>query len=391
MPASSTTLINVEGQVRRRRQTRSGSTAPPPERVLWNFPTTPRASPSQEWKGSILAPDAAFTIPNGQLDGSVAARDVDAPRSPGWTHHPFSGCLPPEPLPPEPSRNLSLVSLCTDPLTLRHALRLRNEDATAYEVHWEDTDSAQSGDLTARASTDTFFDIQGGDEVHHIVVTSGSTTVEATTGTNECGGSIVVSKAVTGEGIPPTGPWAIVIKGGNSFSQTVALVAGAQATVKVPGRYEPGSVGIGEFAGGYDYAISEPEPLGALASVDPTLVTVTNGQTHKVAVTNQYDPVPPEPPDPPSRSRPSRRSRRFRPARPSRYPAPTSCSRPRSAAARTWRSANASPRASARWATWSRSPFGSATSAPCPRTGPSCGRSRRSTRATPTRWPRSSA
>ena len=189
-------------------------------------------------------------------------------------------------------------------MTLRHALRLRNEDATAYRVHWEDTGSAQNGDLTARASSDTFFDIQGGDEVHHIVVTSGSTTVKATTGTNECGGSIVVSKAVTGEGIPPTGPWAVVIKGGNSFSQTVALVAGAQATVEVPGRYEPGSVGIGEFAGGYDYTISEPEPLGALASVDPTLVTVTNGQTHKVAVTNQYDPVPPdagapEPPVPP--------------------------------------------------------------------------------------------
>ena len=295
VPASSTTLINVEGKF-------DGGVnslrldGPPPERVLWNFTTTESVT-VQEWKGSILAPDAAFTIPYGQFDGSVAARDVTL-QSPGWTYHPFSGCLPPEPLPPEPSRNLSLVSLCTDPLTLRHALRLRNEDATAYRAHWEDTDSAQNGDLTARASSDTFFDIQGGDEVHHIVVTSGSTTVKATTGTNECGGSIVVSKAVTGEGIPPTGPWAIVIKGGNSFSQTVALVAGAQATVKVPGRYEPGSVGIGEFAGGYDYAISEPEPLGALASVDPTLVTVTNGQTHKVAVTNQYDPVPPEPEPP---------------------------------------------------------------------------------------------
>ena len=44
-----------------------------------------------------------------------------------------------------------------------------------------------------------------------------------------------------------------------------------------------------------DYTISEPEPLGALASVDPTLVTVTNGQTDKVAVTNQYDATPPEP------------------------------------------------------------------------------------------------
>ena len=166
-------------------------------------------------------------------------------------------------------------------------------------VHWEDTDSAQSGDLTAPAKTDTFFDIQGGDQVHHIVATSGSTTVEATTGINQCGGSIVVSKAVTGEGIPPAGPWAIVVKGGNSFSQTVALVAGAQATVKVPGRYQPGSVGIGEIAGGYDYTISEPEPLGARASVDPTLVTVTNGQIHDVAVTNQYDAIPPEPPEPP--------------------------------------------------------------------------------------------
>ena len=37
----------------------------------------------------------------------------------------------------------------------------------------------------------------------------------------------------------------------------------------VPGRYQPGSVGIGQVAGGSDYAISEPEPLGARASVDP--------------------------------------------------------------------------------------------------------------------------
>jgi hypothetical protein len=57
-------------------------------------------------------------------------------------------------------------------------------------------------------------------------------------------------------------------------------------------------VPIGQIAGGYDFTISEPDPLGARASVNPTLVTVTNGQTHNVAVTNQYDAVPPEPPEP---------------------------------------------------------------------------------------------
>ncbi|MGZ4271892.1 MAG: choice-of-anchor A family protein [Solirubrobacteraceae bacterium] len=295
VPASSTTLINVEGKF-------DGGVnslkleGPPPERVLWNF-TTNESVTVQEWKGSILAPDAAFTIPYGQVDGSVAARDVTL-QSPGWTYHPFSGCLPPLP-PPEPQRNISLRSLCTDPLTKRHALVLTNNDPTGYLVHWEDTGSGLSDTLTAPANKDTFFDIPEGDTPHHIVATSGPTTVETTTGVNECGGSIVVSKAVTGEGMPPTGPWVIVVKGGNSFKQTVSLVAGAQATVDVPGRYQPGSVGIGQIAGGYDYTITEPAPLGARASVDPTLVTVTNEQPpHTVAVTNQYDAGPPEPPEP---------------------------------------------------------------------------------------------
>ena len=210
VPASSTTLINVEGKF-------DGGVnslrldGPPPERVLWNF-TTNESVTVQEWKGSILAPDAAFTIPYGQVDGSVAARDVTL-QSPGWTYHPFSGCLPPLPTPPEPQRNISLESLCTDPLTMRHALVLTNNDPTGYLVHWEDTGSGLSDTLTAPANKDTFFDIPEGDTPHHIVATSGSTTVETTTGVNECGGSIVVSKAVTGEGMPPAGPWVIVVKG----------------------------------------------------------------------------------------------------------------------------------------------------------------------------------
>jgi choice-of-anchor A domain-containing protein len=301
MPSTSTVLINVT------MDKPSGSLSVvlnainlggiPPENILWNFPAAKSVAVSSNWAGALLAPTAAASITNGSYRGSVAAHDVTI-NGVGFEHHPFGGCLPPAPLPPEPSRDLSLASLCTDPLTLRHALVLTNKDATKYGVHWEDADSAQSGDLDAPGNSDTFFDIEGGTTVHHIVATSGPTTVRATTGTNECSGTIDIGKVVTGEGVPSPGPWAIVVKGSNSFSRTVALVAGARTAVKVPGRYQPGSVGIGQIAGGYDYTISEPDPLGARASVDPTLVTITNGQTPKVTVTNQYDPVAPEPEPP---------------------------------------------------------------------------------------------
>ena len=179
---------------------------------------------------------------------------------------------------------------------------LTNNDPTDYEVHWEDTGSGLSGTLPAPAKKDTFFDIPEGDKPHHIVATSGPTTVEATTGTDKCGGNDRRQQGRDGRGHATYGPVGRWSSGAATRSrQTVALAAGEQATVEdVPGRFEPGSVPIGQIAGGYDYTISEPEPLGARASVDPTLVTVTNGQPpHEVAVTNQYDPVPPEPPEPP--------------------------------------------------------------------------------------------
>ena len=135
---------------------------------------------------------------------------------------PFSGCLPPLPTPPM-QRNISLESLCTDPLTLRHALVLTNNDPTAYEVHWEDTGTGLSDTLTAPANKDTFFDIPEGDTPHHIVATSGPTTVETMhRRAHQCGGSIVVNKAVTGEGMPPTGPWVIVVKGSSFQADRLA-------------------------------------------------------------------------------------------------------------------------------------------------------------------------
>jgi choice-of-anchor A domain-containing protein len=298
--AGSTTVINVLGSAFTSRLYGIQLLGATPDKVLWNFSSATEVQQHSglDWRGTMLAPKADVSVSNGQFYGQIFADTVTVGGE--LVHHvPYTGCLAPLPRPPEPQRNISLKSLCTDPATKRHALVLTNNDPTDYEVHWEDTGSGLSDTLPAPAKKDTFFDIPGGDKPHHIVATSGPTTVEATTGINKCGGSIVIGKAVTGEGIPPPGPWAILVEGGSSFSQTVPLLAGAQATLNVPGRFEPGSVPIGQIAGGYDYTITEPAPLGARASVDPTLVTVTNEQPpHEVAVTNQYDAVPPEPPEP---------------------------------------------------------------------------------------------
>jgi hypothetical protein len=139
--------------------------------------------------------------------------------------------------------------------------------------------------------------------VHHIVVTSGSTTLEQATSTRDCAGTITVAKVVTGPGLAPPGPWRILIEGDNGFSATRDLADGQQAAVAVPGAYQAGSVPVGQVAGGVRYTISETDPLGAIASVDRTLVTILDGQSELVTVTNDF-PTAPEPPEPPEPSTP---------------------------------------------------------------------------------------
>jgi choice-of-anchor A domain-containing protein len=290
VPSTSTVLINVAGSFTSHTYT-IALNGLPPEQLLWNF-SLAQSVQVNSWEGTILAPDAAVSISNGTYNGSVAARDVSI-GSEAFNDHRFAGCLP-----PAPPKDLSLASLCTDPLTGHHSLRLRNTGANAHPAHWEDLDSGQSGDLDAPAESDTFFDVAGGDVPHRIVVTSGSTTLQQTTGTNLCGGTIVVGKAVTGEGLAPVGPWVIAIRGSNAFSTTRALLAGAQAAVAVPGTFQEGSVPIGEIAGGYLYTISETDPLGGVASIDRPVVTITDDQTERVTVTNDFPPSP-EPPVPP--------------------------------------------------------------------------------------------
>jgi choice-of-anchor A domain-containing protein len=294
VPAGSTTLINVSGSAFTSALYGIDLVGTTPDKVLWNFPlaTSVRQTSGLDFRGTILAPNAAVQVGNGNLYGQALGASATV-GSEGLFHAPFSGCLP-----PQPTKDLSLASLCTDPITLHHSLRLRNIASVDHAVTWSDRDSAQSGAFTARAGTDTFFDVLDGDTVHHIVVRSGSTTLEQTTSTRRCAGTITVSKLVTGPA-PPVGPWRIAIEGDNGFATTRDLGNGQQATVGVPGSYEAGQVPVGEVAGGARYAITEADPLGALVSIDKPVVTILDGQAELVTVRNTFpDVTPPEPPDP---------------------------------------------------------------------------------------------
>jgi choice-of-anchor A domain-containing protein len=301
VPAGSTTLINVSGSSFRSGLYGIDLVGTTPDKVVWNFPlaTSVEQTSGLDFKGTILAPNAAVKVGNGNLYGQILGASADI-GSYGLFNAPFSGCLP-----PQPTKDLALASLCTDPVTNHHAMRLRNTGSTTRAVTWSDRDSAQTGAFSSPAGTDTFFDVLDGNTVHHIVVTSGSTTLEQATSTRKCAGTITLRKLVTGPAAT-AGPWRIVIAGDNGFSTTRDLVDGGQATVEVPGGYQAGTVPIGQVAGGIRYKISEADPLGALASVDKPLVTITDGQSEAVTVSNAYPdveppepPVPPEPPTPP--------------------------------------------------------------------------------------------
>ena len=135
-----------------------------------------------DWQGTLLAPHAAVSVGNGNLYGQILADRVTIGGY-GLLHRPFAGCLP-----PAPAKDLGLASLCTDPAPMYHTMRLRNTGGGTRAVTWRDSDSAQTGAFSARAGTDTFFDVLDGDIVHHIVVKSGTTTLEQATTTRRCAG-----------------------------------------------------------------------------------------------------------------------------------------------------------------------------------------------------------
>ena len=120
-------------------------------------------------------------------------------------------------------------------------MRLRNTGDRTHAVTWRDRDSAQTGAFSAGPERTRSSTCWGATRVHHIVATSGSTTLEQATTTRRCAGAITVRKLVTGPGAAPPGPWRIRIDGDNGFSATRDLVDGAQAAVEVPGGYQTGS------------------------------------------------------------------------------------------------------------------------------------------------------
>src|SRR5690349_10901339 len=166
VPAGSTTLINVSGSSFTSSLYGIDLVGATPETVLWNFPlaTSVQQTSGLNWQGTLLAPHAGVTASNGQFYGQILGDHANI-GSEALFHRPFGGCLP-----PLPTRDLSLASLCTDPVTRHNSMRLRNLGDRAYLVTWSDRDSAQGDTFTAPAGTDTFFDVLDGDRVHHITV-----------------------------------------------------------------------------------------------------------------------------------------------------------------------------------------------------------------------------
>ena len=187
---------------------------------------------------------------------------------------------------PAPAKDLGLASLCTDPVTNHHTMRLRNTGDSAHAVAWRDRDSAQTG-RSWRGPERHVLRRVGGDTVHHIVATSGSTMLEQATTTRRCAGVITVRKLVTGPGAAPPGPWRIRIDGDDGFSAARDLVDGAQAAVESRAATRR----VGSHRRGrrrVRYAIPEPDPLGTIASVDKSPVTILDGQSEIPMVGNDF-------------------------------------------------------------------------------------------------------
>ena len=313
----------------------------PPENILWNFLAGARA-----WRSAAAGlerrssrPRRRRQITNGTYRGRSRRRATSTGqrrrlRAPALRRLPAAGAAAAGAV-----GNLSLASLCTDPLTRQPRAASANTDATAYGPLGGQRLRPERR-VPARPSRTRSSTSRAATSVHHIVVTSGSTTVERRRPRNRCAGAIIVSKAVTGEGIPPPGPWAIVVRAAMAFSQTVDARRRSAGDREGPGALPGPDRRHRQGRRGVRYTISEPDPLGAIASVDKSPVTILDGQSQHVTVGNDSRRRPSRRCRPSRRSRRSAaRSRRSRRVRSTRCRDPTSCSRPRWPAGRTWRSA----------------------------------------------------
>ena len=205
-----------------------------------------------------------------------------------------------------PSRTLSLNSLCTDPVTRRHALRLRNTGATAAQgplgghrlrAERRPARPGQAGHVLRRPGRQT-----------RSITSSSPRARRRSSGDDrhtKCGGSDHRQQGRHGRGHRRLGPWRDRRQGRQRVLEDRRARRRSAGDRQGPGAL-PARVGrrSASSPAAVRYAISEPDPLGAVASVDPALVTVLDGQSHMVMVTNalprpRSPPEPPEPPVPP--------------------------------------------------------------------------------------------
>ena len=206
----------------------------------------------------------------------------------------------------------------------------------AYRAHWEDTDSGQSGDLTragrARTPSST-------SSAATTSITSSSRPVRRRSRRRRRRTSAPAHRRQQGrhgQGTPPRARGRSSIKGGNDVLGTPStLVAGAQATVEVPGRYSRVGARSARSPGATFYTISEPDPLGALVSVDRSPRDDPRRADRATSRSATSIDAPPEPPEPGPSRRPAAAAAAVAARSAQPLPAPTSSSRLRSAAART--------------------------------------------------------
>jgi choice-of-anchor A domain-containing protein len=95
VPAGSTTLVNVSGSTYANTLTNVQLSNSSAGRLIWNFPgATSVQIGGLAWQGAVLAPNAAVSVSNGQVNGPIVAAQLSS-SSIAINHAPFGGCLPP--------------------------------------------------------------------------------------------------------------------------------------------------------------------------------------------------------------------------------------------------------------------------------------------------------
>jgi hypothetical protein len=286
--------------------------------IAWNLPlaTSLTISGSVDWKGLVLAPNAAVREEtNGQFHGQLIADSIPAFNRDS-TRVAFTGCLPP-PTPPEPpapsDETLTLTALCVN-ASGDLTMRMRNSGDQTRHVDWVDLGGNDAGHFDVPAGHDRFFDVRDPTAASEIEATSGTTTIREHGVLTPCEGQITVHLVIVGPA-PPGATWTVGLDDGANVSRALTLASDQEETVTVPGAYLPGTAPIDEVVGGHAYTIRVDDTHGGTATISLNPVEILDGQHEFVTVTITFEESGGTVPPSLRRDRSSRRCRRARPIR----------------------------------------------------------------------------